>query len=156
MARKGFKYRIYPNTKQKEYFAKCFGCVRFFYNKSLNDMIDFYKENGSFKDINPTTYKKDYPFLQEIDSLALHMAQYRRNKAFKSFFAHRTRFPKFKSKKDKQSYTTLMVNGNIKISSDNKYLTLPKCRKIKIKLHRAFDGEISSATITRTPDDQFS
>lgn len=155
MTRKGFKYRIYPNTKQKEYFAKCFGCVRFFYNKSLNDMIDFYKENGSFKDINPTTYKKDYPFLQEIDSIALHMARYHRNKAFKSFFAHRTRFPKFKSKKDKQSYTTLMVNGNIKISSDNKYLTIPKCRKIKIKLHRAFDGEISSVTITRTSDDQY-
>ncbi len=155
MTRKGFKYRIYPNTKQKEYFAKCFGCVRFFYNKSLNDMIDFYKENGSFKDINPTAYKKDYPFLQEIDSIALHMARYHRNKAFKSFFAHRTRFPKFKSKKDKQSYTTLMVNGNIKISSDNKYLTLPKCRKIKIKLHRAFDGEISSVTITRTSDDQY-
>ncbi|MBE6136384.1 MAG: transposase, partial [Erysipelotrichaceae bacterium] len=34
-----YKYRLYPNKSQKEYFSKCFGCVRFFYNKSLSDMI---------------------------------------------------------------------------------------------------------------------
>ena len=44
MKRKAYKYRIYPNTEQKQYFAKCFGCVRFFYNKSLSDMNDIYKE----------------------------------------------------------------------------------------------------------------
>ena len=42
MIRKAYKYRIYPNTEQKVFFAKCFGCVRFFYNKSLDDMNERY------------------------------------------------------------------------------------------------------------------
>ncbi|WP_183221145.1 helix-turn-helix domain-containing protein, partial [Borreliella yangtzensis] len=32
-ANKAYKYRIYPNTNQKKYFSKVFGCVRFLYNK---------------------------------------------------------------------------------------------------------------------------
>ena len=46
MIRKAYKYRIYPNNEQKEFFAKCFGCVRFFYNKSLTDMNEIYKSMG--------------------------------------------------------------------------------------------------------------
>ena len=38
MKRIAYKYRIYPNSEQKVFFAKTFGCVRFFYNKSLSDM----------------------------------------------------------------------------------------------------------------------
>ncbi|WP_083504352.1 helix-turn-helix domain-containing protein [Acetivibrio ethanolgignens] len=30
---KAYKYRIYPNKKQKEIIAKTFGCCRFVYNK---------------------------------------------------------------------------------------------------------------------------
>ena len=45
MIEQAYKYRIYPNKAQKEYFAKCFGCVRFFYNKSLSDMKDIYEQD---------------------------------------------------------------------------------------------------------------
>ena len=43
---KAYKYRIYPNKEQKEYFTKCFGCTRFIYNKMLADKIEHYKETG--------------------------------------------------------------------------------------------------------------
>ena len=46
MIETAYKFRIYPNSNQKEYFAKCFGCVRFFYNKSLEDTINEYKQNN--------------------------------------------------------------------------------------------------------------
>lgn len=39
-----YKYRLYPNKEHQEYFAKCFGCVRFIYNRMLSDKIDYYKE----------------------------------------------------------------------------------------------------------------
>jgi putative transposase len=39
-----YKYRLYPNKEQQVYFAKCFGCVRFIYNRMLSDKIDYYKE----------------------------------------------------------------------------------------------------------------
>ena len=40
---KAYKYRLYPNKEQQEYFAKCFGCVRFIYNRMLSDKIEYYK-----------------------------------------------------------------------------------------------------------------
>ena len=155
MKRIAYKYRIYPSTEQKIFFAKCFGCVRFFYNKSLDDMNEIYKSTGKFKNITPASYKEDYSFLKEVDSLALSNAQLNRNIAFKSFFSHRSGFPKFKSKRNDQSYTTNMVNGNIKISNNNRYISIPKCSRIRIKKHRDFIGTIKSITISRTTDDKY-
>ena len=155
MIRKAYKYRIYPNSEQKEFFAKCFGCVRFFYNKSLSDVNDIYKTTGKFKNITPTSYKEDYPFLKEVDSLALSNAQLNRNTAFKSFFSHKSGFPKFKSKRNDQSYTTNMVNGNIRVSDNHRYISIPKCSRIRIKMHRLFEGNIKSITVSRTTDNKY-
>ena len=129
MKRIAYKCRIYPNTEQKIFFAKCFGCVRFFYNKSLDDMNEIYKSTGKFKNITPTPYKEDYPFLKEVDSLALSNAQLNRNTAFKAFFSHRSGFPKFKSKRNNQSYTT-NNQGSVKLSTNNRYISIPKCPRI--------------------------
>ena len=153
MKRRAYKYRIYPNTEQKEFFAKCFGCVRFFYNKSLTDMNEIYKTTGKFKDITPASYKEDYPFLKEVDSLALSNAQLNRNTAFKAFFSHKTGFPKFKSKRNDQSYTT-NNQGSVKFSN-NRYISIPKCPRIRIKKHRDFIGIIKSITVSRTTDNKY-
>ena len=154
MIRKAYKYRIYPNTEQKVFFAKCFGCVRFFYNKSLSDMNEIYKCTGKFKDITPASYKKDYPFLKEADSLALSNVQMNRNMAFKSFFKKRNAFPKFKSKRNDQSYTT-NNQGSVKFSSNNRYISIPKCPRIRIKKHRDFIGMIKSITVSKTTDEKY-
>ena len=145
-----YKYRIYPNSSQKEYFAKCFGCVRFFYNKSLQDKIDHYKNTG--KNINPTPaqYKSKYEYLKEVDSLALANAQLARETAYKNFFSQRSKFPKFKSKKNDQSYTTNNQGGNVKFSDNGRYITIPKCKRIRMKKHREFEGIIKSVTVSMT------
>ncbi|MBP3733166.1 MAG: helix-turn-helix domain-containing protein, partial [Bacilli bacterium] len=155
MKRIAYKYRIYPNSEQKVFFAKCFGCVRFFYNKSLTDMNEIYKTTGKFKDITPASYKEDYSFLKEVDAFALCNAQLNRNAAFKSFFSHRSGFPKFKSKRNDQSYMTNMVNGNIKFSNNDRYISIPKCPRIRIKKHRGFDGRIKSVTVSKTCDNKY-
>ena len=155
MIRVAYKYRIYPNNEQKEYFAKCFGCVRFFYNKSLSDMNDIYKATKKYEDITPATYKEDYPFLEEVDSLALANAQMNRNAAFKAFFRGTTKFPKYKSKKDDQSYTTNNQKGSVKLSNNSRYISIPKCKRIRIKKHRNFVGIIKSATISKSSDDKY-
>ena len=33
---KAYKYRMYPNKEQREYFVKCFGCTRLLINADLN------------------------------------------------------------------------------------------------------------------------
>ena len=155
MKRIAYKYRIYPNTEQKIFFAKCFGCVRFFYNKSLDDMNEIYKSTGKFKNITPASYKEDYSFLKEVDSLALSNTQLNRNTAFKAFFSHRSGFPRFKSKRNNQSYTTNMINGNIKFSNNERYISIPKCPRIRIKKHRDFKGTIKSITVSMTTDNKY-
>ena len=154
MKRIAYKYRIYPNTEQKVFFAKCFGCVRFFYNKSLSDMNEIYKSTGKFKNITPASYKEDYSFLKEVDSLALSNAQLNRNTAFKGFFSHKSGFPKFKSKRNDQSYTT-NNQGSVKFSSNNRYISVPKCPRIRIKKHRDFIGMIKSITVSMTTDNKY-
>ncbi len=154
MIRKAYKYRIYPNVAQKEYFSRVFGCVRFFYNKSLSDMCEIYKSTGKNENITPARYKKDYPFLKEVDSLALCNAQLARNAAFKAFYRKQNAFPKYKSKRNDQSYTT-NNQGSVKFSSNDRYISIPKCPRIRIKKHRNFIGEIKSITISKTTDEKY-
>ena len=158
---KAYKYRIYPNEEQKLYLAKTFGCTRFIYNKMLSDRIKSYEENKDLdikqtKYPTPAQYKTEFPWLKEVDSLALANAKMNLDKSYKNFFRDKSiGFPKFKSKKTNRfSYTTNNQNGTI--SLDGSYIKIPKLKsKIKIVLHRQFTGLIKSATISKTPSNQY-
>lgn len=153
---KAYKFRLYPNNLQKEYFAKCFGCTRFIYNQMLADRIEHYKQTGEMLKNTPAQYKEEYPWLKEVDSLALANAQLNLEKAYKNFFRDKSvGFPKFKSrKKNRLSYTTNNQNGTISIKDD--YIKLPKLKsKVKIKQHRQLNGKVKSATISKTPANNY-
>lgn len=156
---KAFKYRLYPNKHQEEYFSKTFGCVRFIYNKMLNDKIGYYNEFKQVLKNTPAQYKDEFPFLKEVDSLALANAQMNLQSAYNNFFKNpKSGFPKFKSKKrDKDSYTTNNQGGNIYISEDNKYICLPKIKLVRIKLHRQLpqNSIIKSVTISKTKSGKY-
>lgn len=83
---RAYKYRLYPNKEQKEYFSKCFGCVRFIYNRMLSDKINYYKETKRKLNNTPAQYKNDFPWLKEVDSLALANAQMNLQSAYNNFF----------------------------------------------------------------------
>ena len=68
---KGYKVRIYPTVKQREYFTQCFGCCRLLWNSMLADKINYYNTYGENLTVYVTDYKERYPFLNEVDSLAL-------------------------------------------------------------------------------------
>ena len=152
---RAYKYRLYPNKEQKEYFSKCFGCVRFIYNRMLSDKINYYKETKRKLNNTPAQYKNDFPWLKEVDSLALANAQMNLQSAYNNFFARlETGFPKFKSKKNHYySYTTNNQKGSVLIS--DRYIKLPKIGLIKIKKHRDFKGIIKSVTVSKTPSDKY-
>ena len=153
---KAYKFRIYPTEEQEIFFAKTFGCVRKVYNLMLNDRKKAYEEvknDPSKKMIFPTPakYKKEFPFLKEVDSLALANAQLHLDKAYKNFFRDKSvGFPRFKSKKNPvQSYTTNNQNGTVALI-DSKFIKVPKLKSlVRIKLHRQPKGMIKSATISR-------
>ena len=153
---KAYKFRIYPTEEQEIFFAKTFGCVRKVYNLMLNDRKKAYEEvkNDPSKKMTfptPAKYKKEFPFLKEVDSLALANAQLHLDKAYKNFFRDKSvGFPRFKSKKNPvQSYTTNNQNGTVALI-DNKFIKVPKLKSlVRIKLYRQPKGMIKSATISR-------
>ena len=150
-----YKYRLYPNKEQKVYFAKCFGCVRFIYNRMLSDKIEYYKETKQKLNNTPAQYKKEFKWLKEVDSLALANAQINLQAAYNNFFKRsEVGLPKFKSKKyHKYSYTTNNQGGNIYVS--DRYIKLPKIGLVRIKKHRNFDGLIKSVTVSQNPSGKY-
>jgi putative transposase len=150
---RGYKYRIYPNQQQRELLDKTFGCTRLVYNLGLECKITAYK---SLANVNLSTYdlcyqlkelKEYYPFLSEVDSQALQASLHRLEKAFSNFY-NGSGFPRFKSKKDKQSFTC--PNNKREVDWDKETLTIPKIKGIPIVLSRKFDGKIKNVTISKT------
>ena len=158
---KAIKYRIYPTDEQIIIFLKTFGCCRKVYNLMLEDKIKTYNETKTFGKQTPAMYKKDYPYLKEVDSLALANVQLNIQSAFRSCFdksrKSRNGFPKFKSSKhSRKSYTTNNQNGTVSII-DNKYIRLPKIGEVKAVIHRIPDKDwtIKSATVSKDSDDKY-
>lgn len=158
---KAIKYRLYPTESQKVIFAQTFGCCRKIYNLMLTDKLRSYEETGSFGKQTPAMYKKDYPFLKEVDSLALANVQLNLQTAFRNCFdkkrKKRNGFPKYKSaKRSRRSYTTNNQNGTVSIM-DNRYVRLPKVGYVKAKIHRRPEEEwkLKSATILQESDGSF-
>jgi putative transposase len=156
--KKAYKYRIYPTKEQKEFFAKTFGSCRFVWNKMLVEKLYHYEKKNPIPRITPAKYKEEFPFLREVDSLALANVQLQLERAFKNHLKDRKKFglPKPKRKKDKQSYTTNNVNNRIKVDFERGLLYVPKVGDgVKIELHRNFTGKIKSVTISKTKDDKY-
>ena len=164
MANRAYKFRIYPNDAQKILFARTFGCVRMVYNHWLDRKIKQYEENKAnvtytvcAKEMAEMKKTEAYAFLREVDSIALQQSLRHLDTAFQNFFKQpKTGFPRFKSKKrNKSSYSTICINGNITISKE--YLKLPKIGQVRLKQHRAvLNGyRLKSVTVSQTPGGKY-
>ena len=160
MTNRAIKYRAYPTTEQSVMFAKTFGCCRKVYNLMLSDKIESYKSTGKFVTVTPAKYKKDYPYLREVDSLALANKQIDLQEAFRNCFSKSRKknngFPKFKSAKHtRKSYTTNNQKGTVAITNNS--IRLPKIGHVKAIIHRKPDDNwsIKSATVTQESDGKF-
>lgn len=171
--KKAFKFRLYPTDTQKELIDKTIGCSRFVFNYSLashkrtqedlyfvteelfqsgmlpanNWKGSFFHKNNYITDL--PKLKKHYSWLKEVDSIALQESVANLGEGYQRYYRKTSKHPKFKSKKNPvQSYTTKLVNGNIKIQ-DN-YITLPKFEKpLKFAKSREITGDIKRVTISK-------
>jgi len=159
---RAYKFRIYPNQEQKELLDKTFGCCRFIYNKMLEERKRIYeqlknnkKDLFNYKYKTEKQYKEEFEFLKEVDSKALQSEWRNLQSAYRNFFdglkkGRMIGFPKFKSKKTKQSYTTFSINNNCKIDFENKKIKLPKIKSwINYRDDRTFIEEIKHITISK-------
>ena len=152
---KAFKYRIYPTEPQKELIAKHIGSSRFVFNLALETKNAAYisnKHNYSPFDLikQLPELKKECPWLKEVNSQSLQQSIQNMDIAFKKFFKG-AGFPKFKSKRDRQSFS---IPQNVIVK--NNLLVIPKFKEgIKISLHRPTQGIVKSATISITPTGKY-
>lgn len=109
---KTYKYRLYPNSTQKELLEKHFGCTRFVYNKFLFERRDQYQKTGKShsyydqcKDLTTLKKQEEYKWLNDINSQTLQQALRHLEKAYTGFFRGKKKYPKFKKKNSKNSFT---------------------------------------------------
>ena len=159
---RAIKYRAYPTEEQEVLLAKTFGCVRFVWNHMLMDAQQFLNEAGTFFVPTPAKYKKEFPFLKEVDSGALCNTQLDLQDANDRHLESpkTVGVPRLKSKrKSKMSYTTNIhsyktKDGNIVYTLALGYeaIKLPKIGWVKIKKHRQPDADwvLKGATVSCT------
>lgn len=169
-----YKYRIYPTHEQKIFISQNSGCSRLVYNELLAERVYLYEEYKKLElDISFSKYLKEnnikfsevshlkskYEFLCGVDSLALANAKLNLGKAFSNFFRDKNvGYPKFKKKKNHQSYTTSNQKNNINIIDKGKYgyIKLPKFKeRVKIRYHRKLPSDIRSVTLSKNCTNQY-
>jgi putative transposase len=155
---KAYKYKLKPNKEQKILLNKHFGCIRFVYNYFLNERIREYESNkqtlnyyDNAKALTELKHSNEYVWLNEVNSQSLQHSLKHLDSAYNNFFKSRAKFPKFKSKHNKNSFTVPQAVKLIK----NK-LQIPKFKNgINIILHRKFNGEIKQCTISKTSTNEY-
>ena len=141
---KAYKFRLYPNDNQKILINKAFGCTRFIYNHFLNKCKEekFINAYDMCKELKELVL--DYPFLKEVDSMALRCSIFNLEDSYKNYFSKRSAYPSFKNKFSKQSYRTNCITSvcknkkysNIEIDIKEKMIKVPKLGLVKIRGYR--------------------
>ncbi len=158
LVNKAFRFRFHPTPEQEKILYQQFGASRFVYNHFLRQRIDYYaahkgtkKQGLNYYDTSKMLTKlkrqPEYEWLNEANSQALQAALRNLDTAYRNFFEQRADFPKFKSKRGKQSFH---VPQNFSLDIENGRLTLPKLTPLKIVVHRPLEGKMKSVTISRT------
>lgn len=156
MIRKAFKFRIYPDSEQKDKLSVQFGCARFVYNHYRRVREEFYQETGTGLTYNDCAtdlterLKVDHPWLKDADSQVIQQALMDLDKAYKNFFEGRADYPRFKRKHGKQS---VRYPQRFKVEGEQVYL--PKVGWVKAVLHRKIEGQMKNATVSKTKTGKF-
>ena len=153
-----YKFRLYPTKEQTELLAKHFGCTRFVYNYFLNQRKEQYQFTGKSdnfyaqeKALTELKKQEEMIWLKEVNAQSLQYALRCLDSAYTNFFKKRAKFPNFKSKRSKNSFTapqSTSVSGN--------RLFIRKFKEgIKCRVHRTIKGRIGKVTISKTPSGKY-
>ncbi|MDJ0718782.1 MAG: RNA-guided endonuclease TnpB family protein [Prochloraceae cyanobacterium] len=146
------KVRIYPNREQSQKLSQVMGSARWWWNYALNLCNQTYKDTGkglgrtALNSVLPKLKKnEDTAWLKECYSQVLQSTTLNLTRAFKNFFEKRAKYPRFKSYHGRQSaqypQNCQIVEGGLK---------LPQVGVIKASIHRLFDGEVKTVTISKS------
>ena len=158
MINKTYKFRLFPTKEQEVLLNQHFGHSRWVYNHFLNERKEQYqadkKSDNYYKQAATLTKLKkedETKWLKEVNSQTLQFALRSLDTAFLNFFRGNAQFPKFKSRKHKNTFTIPQF-GTIEGGKIN----IPKFKEgIKVKIHREVKGKIGKMNITKTPTGKY-
>ena len=168
---RAIKVRLYPNKEQEQTLNKTLGCYRFVYNHMLALKQQEYNENKKslgLKELSRYFYgtlRKDeqYSWIKEQITKVMEQAIRQMLTAYEKFFKQHNGFPKFKSKKDRQ--TALFPIGTIsrRNTFETRHITLTKqLKKIKFRCSdlyfnrlQKYSKNIRNATLSKTKSGNF-
>ena len=158
---RAYKIRLYPNRAQRVFFNKSFGCCRVIYNEMLYELQNAY-ENGIILNKNELfkQIKTKYVWMSESDSQGLCNTYQDLNTAYRNFFNKKAKFPKFKKKKDKNTYRNAMCLKDVsKLFPDKTHIVIPKAGKIAFRQDYDFSNlniqKIYNITIERSKTNKY-
>ena len=129
---RAIKVRLYPNKTQEQTLNKVLGCYRFVYNHMLAHKQEAYKADKT--NLGLTELSKyfhhellkdeQYVWLKEQNTKVMKQAIRQMLTAYDKFFKEHKGFPKFKSKRDKQSALFPIDAISKKNTFDTKHINL--------------------------------
>lgn len=148
-----YKYRLYPNKKQKEFIDHNIQTCIQLYNLMLDDSIAYYKQHKERFYPKVSDYRRIID-LSNTDGTSLSFERETLKNAYKKFFDKFNKFPHHKKERMNGvgKYTSYCINNNIRLSVDDKKVKLPKIGWVKFKKHRDFPDKsiIKKVTIEKT------
>lgn len=167
----GIKIRLYPNKEQEQKINKTLGCYRFVYNHMLALKQEAYNENKKvlrLKELSKYllgTLRKDeqYAWLKEENSAVMQQAIRQMLSAYDKFFKQHNGFPKFKSKKDKQS-ALFPINAISRCNTfETRHITLTqslknirfRCSDLYFRRLQKYNKNIRSATLSKSKSGKY-
>ena len=127
---KTYKVMLLPNHKQETKLFQFAGAARFAYNWTLERQIQNYKNGNKFlldgalrKEFTQLKKQAGFEWLNNISNDVTKQAVKDACQAYKNFFKHRTKYPRFKSKKKSRpsfyqdTWKIQFKNGKVKLES---------------------------------------
>ena len=165
------KIRLYPNKTQEQTLNKVLGCYRFVYNQMLARKQKEYDENKKSlgltelsKYFHGTLLKDEhYAWLKEQNTKVMKQSIRQMLTAYDNFFKLKKGFPKFKSKKDKQSALFPIDAISKRNNFNDRKITLTqslknikfRCSDLYFKRLQTYKDKIRSATLSKTKSGKY-
>ena len=163
---RAIKIRLYPNKEQEQTLNKTLGCYRFIYNHMLAIKQEAYKRDKTniglcelSKYFHGTLLKDEqYAWLKEEHTNVMKQAIRQMLSAYNNFFKQHKGFPKFKSKKDRQS-ALFPINAISKCNTfETRHITLTqplknlrfRCSDLYFNRLQKYNKNIRSATLSKS------
>ncbi|CAN5786268.1 RNA-guided endonuclease TnpB family protein [soil metagenome] len=157
-----YRYRFYPTPEQRENLARTFGCVRFTFNHMLAMKQEAFRERAerisypeTDKRLTALKQQEETSFLSEVSSVPLKQGLRHLDKAYTAFFRGNAKFPRFKSRKHRQSVTYTKQGFSAKGAGTPVVKLAKQSEPLAIVWSRPLPSEPSSLTVIQEADGRY-